>query len=616
MTALLQQQLAELPDAPGVYMMKDSRSEVIYVGKAKSLKPRVRSYFQESNSDTREFIRHLVPKVERIDHVVTSNEKEALILENNLIKQFKPRFNIYLKDDKQYVSIKINMSHPFPRPLVVRKRKEDRQEKDVLLFGPYSSASKVRSTLRYLNRIFPLRECSDYVLTHRSRPCPLYEMRRCDAPCVDKVTTENYKAMVDEVVMVLKGKNEELVALLTEKMIAASQALVFEDAARYRDQIQSIQHIAERQSIESSDFVDRDVFAFHAQGEFIEIQAMFIRRGRLEDLTSYSFRPQDRSPEEVFGSFINLFYSEARMIPAEILLPVESEDVEPLAEYLSEQKGRKVQILVPQRGHKRRLVELADVNAANSFKLRHGSPEMNRQILNSLQIDIGLGAIPEHIECFDISNIGGELAVGSMVTFKSCAPDKKNYRHYKIKTVHQSDDFAMMYEVLTRRYIKALEENDLPNLTIIDGGKGQLSVAVRVFEELGITGVDLIGLAKSRRRQRGEKTIITDERVFKPNRPEPIVLPRDSAHLRYLARIRDEAHRFAITYHRKLREAVYKKRGLTAIPGVGDVIRKRLIKQFGHVASVRLASVEELAAVQGVSPVLAEKIFEHFHPDG
>ncbi|MDP7133673.1 MAG: GIY-YIG nuclease family protein, partial [Planctomycetota bacterium] len=244
MTTAIRQQLAELPDAPGVYMMKDGRSEVIYVGKAKSLRPRVRSYFQESSSDTREFVRHLVPRVERIDHVVTSNEKEALILENNLIKQFKPRFNINLKDDKQYVSIKINMSNPFPRPLVVRKRKDDRQEKDILLFGPYSSASKVRSTLRYLNRLFPLRECSDYVLNHRSRPCPLYEMRRCDAPCVDKVSSEDYKSMVDEVVMVLKGKDDEVVTLLTEKMISASQELRFEDAGRYRDQIQAIQHIA------------------------------------------------------------------------------------------------------------------------------------------------------------------------------------------------------------------------------------------------------------------------------------------------------------------------------------------------------------------------------------
>jgi excinuclease ABC subunit C len=553
--------------------------------------------------------------VERIDHVVTSNEKEALILENNLIKQFKPRFNINLKDDKQYVSIKINMSNPFPRPLVVRKRKDDRQEKDILLFGPYSSASKVRSTLRYLNRLFPLRECSDYVLNHRSRPCPLYEMRRCDAPCVDKVSSEDYKSMVDEVVMVLKGKDDEVVTLLTEKMISASQELRFEDAGRYRDQIQAIQHIAERQSIESSDFVDRDVFHFYAQGEFVEIQAMFVRRGRLEDLTSYSFRPQDRSPEDVFRSFVNLFYSEARMIPSEILLPIESEDAGPLAEYLTEQKGRKVQLLIPQRGHKKRLVNLAKVNAENSFKLRHGSPEINRQILSSLQNDIGLKNLPEHIECFDISNIGGELAVGSMVTFKSCAPEKKNYRHYKIRTVHQSDDFAMMYEVLSRRYSRALEESDLPNLTIIDGGKGQLSVAVRVFEELGINGVDLIGLAKSRRRQRGDQTIITDERVFKPNWSEPIVLPQDSAHLRYLARIRDEAHRFAITYHRKLRESVYKKRGLTAIPGVGDVIRKRLIRTFGHVSAVRQASIEELEGVQGVSPTLARKIYEHFHPE-
>ena len=608
----LDRQVAELPATPGVYLMKDDRSEVLYIGKAKNLRSRVRSYFQARRSD-RLYVEHMVPRVTRVDHVVTANEKEALILENNLIKQFKPRFNINLKDDKTYVSIKIETAHKFPRPVVVRRRKK---EKDAVYFGPFSSASSVRSTLRYLNRLFPLRECSDYVIEHRSRPCQLYEMGRCIAPCVDKCSEPEYRELVDEVIMVLKGHNEQLIEKLNSKMTEAAQSLKFEDAGRYRDQIQAIRHIAERQRIESSDFDDRDIFAFHAQGQYVEIQAMFVRRGRLEDLANYNFKTADRSAGEVFQSFLNLFYTDIRMIPDEILLPIEIVDTGALSEFLTEQRSKKVSILCPKRGHKARLVELARVNAENAYQTRYGKPEANRQVLHSLQSDLNLSNFPSRIECYDISNIGGRMAVGSMVTFAECAPDKQNYRHYKIRTVQQSDDFGMMGEVLRRRFTRGVGKNDLPDLVIIDGGKGQLGVAQQVFDELGVKNVDLIGLAKSRRRNRAEQgAVVTDERVFKPSRSEPIVLPQDSPHLLYLTRVRDEAHRFAITYHRKLRQNEYRNRGLTSIPGIGDVLRRRLLRQFGTLKAIREASINELAEVDGISHRLAGQIRGHFDPE-
>lgn len=609
----LEQQVAELPQDPGVYLLKDARNEVLYIGKANNLRSRVRTYFQGKISDTRPYALHLVPRVARVDHVVTANEKEALILENNLIKQFKPRFNINLKDDKTYVSIKIDLSHDFPRPVIVRRKEK---EKEVLYFGPYSSASSVRSTLRYLNRLFPIRECSDYVLAHRSRPCPLYDMGRCAAPCVDKISREAYRELVDEVVLVLKGKNEELLERLNDKMITAARALRFEEAARYRDQVRAVQHLSERQRIDSPDFKDRDLFAYHVQGQFMEIQAMFVRRGRLEDLSSYSFKVADRSPEEVFCSFLNLFYTEERMIPEEILLPIQTEDAAALSEYLAERRGKKVGILCPRRGHNARLVELARLNAEKAYQTRHGVPEANRQILEALKTGLGLVNLPSRIECFDISNLGGQLAVGSMVAFTDCAPDKKRYRHFRVRTVTQSDDFSMMAEVLRRRYTRGLEEKDLPDLAIIDGGKGQLSAACRIFEELSIQSVDLIALAKSRRRAAPSRApVITEERIFKVDREAPIVLPRDSAHLLYLTRIRDEAHRFAIRYHRKLRQMEYHHRSLTAIPGVGQVLRRRLLRQFGGVQQVREASLTQIASVEGVSSRLAEQIYKHFHPD-
>ncbi|MBI2195195.1 MAG: excinuclease ABC subunit UvrC [Planctomycetes bacterium] len=609
----LDQQIAQLPAEPGVYLMKDARNEVLYIGKAKNLRARVRSYFLADSAGDRPFLRLLTPRVARIDHVVTAQESEALLLENNLIKQFKPRFNINLKDDKTYVSLKIDMTHDFPRPVIVRRREK---EKSVLYFGPYASASSVRSTLRYLNRLFPIRECSDHVLSHRTRPCPLYDMGRCSAPCVGLISREAYHELVQEVILVLRGHSEELIERLNGKMTTAARALRFEEAARLRDQIRAVQHTAERQRVDVPDFVDRDVFAYHVQGEFMEIQGMFVRHGRLEDLSNFGFKTTDRRPEEVFASFLNLFYTEVRMIPDAILLPIEVEDAAALAQWLSEQRGKKAEILCPRRGHGAQLVELARLNAVQAYQTRHGAPEANRQILQALQKDLGLANLPSRIECFDISNIGGHLAVGSMVTFIECGPDKKRYRHYKIRTVEQSDDFAMMSEVLRRRFTRGLEENDLPDLVVIDGGKGQLAAARRVLEELGVHRGDLIALAKRRRRGRpGGRTVVLDERVFTLDREAPVVLPQSSPHLLYLTRIRDEAHRFAVAYHRNLRQKEYHHSALAAIPGVGEVLRRRLLRHFGSVQAVRDAPAEQLAFIPGISSRLAQTIYAHFHPN-
>ena len=489
----LKEKLKNLPSNPGVYLMKDSRNEVIYVGKAKSLQNRVRTYFQKSG-DGRTLTGHLVPLVSDIDCIITDTEKEALILENNLIKQFKPRFNINLRDDKTYVSVKIDIKRKFPYPEVVREVKKD----GALYFGPYSSARAVRETLRYINSIFPIRKCSDSTFHGRTRPCLYHQIGRCLGPCCDLVDEKTYKEMLEEVILVLRGKNEELIKVLKEKMRQESDAKRYEKAAQIRDRINAITMTIEKQKIRSMTFIDRDVFGYHKEGKDVLIVAMFIRAGNLEDVASYNFSTGYNTAEEIFCAFLNQFYSYTRFIPKEVIIPIETEDAQILEDWLSDLKGEKVSVLFPKRGDKLSLIRLAQKNAENAFRSRHITKEDYQQLLNSLKERLQLLNLPERIECFDISNIGGKLAVGSMVTFRNGVPDKSGYKRFKIETVLQSDDFAMMEEVLTRRYTKGIKDDDLPDLTIVDGGKGQLGVAVKVFRELGVEGVDIIAIAKGR----------------------------------------------------------------------------------------------------------------------
>jgi len=617
----LSRKLETAPIGTGVYMMKDVGNKVIYVGKAKSLRSRVRSYFQRSG-DERLFTRFLVKRIVDIDFILTDTEKEALILENNLIKQFKPRFNINLRDDKTFVSIKLDMNQKFPYPVIVRqiessagKGKEARKDSNVLYFGPYSSSRAVRDTLRYVNSLFPIRKCSQSVFKNRVKPCLYYQIGKCVAPCCDLVDEAAYKELINEIIMVLKGKNAELLKVIKKKMRDASVALKYEKAAKFRDRIFAIGKTVEKQKISTMEFVDRDVFGYYGDGNSMQIQAMFIRNGNLEDIASYRFSTIKNRLSNVFRSFLNQFYIQTRFIPDEVVIPVESEDRVILEDLLSDKKGHKIRVICPQRGEKYKLLEMATKNAKNAFKIRQRVGDNIESNMVSLKKHLGLKNIPERMECFDISNIGGKHAVGSMVTFEKGVPIKSRYKRYKIKTVSQSDDYAMMHEVLTRRYTRAFKEDDFPDLTVVDGGKGQLGIARRVFDELGVEGVDLVALAKGKRRvaERSDSKQKLDERIFIGNNACPIVLDQDSPELRLLVNIRDEAHRFALAYHKKLRKEQYYKSPLDKIRGIGHVKKKNLLKYFGNMQKIHDASLEELGKVERISTKDAMNIYNCFH---
>ena len=603
----LENKLKNLPTSPGVYLMKDAKHKVIYAGKAKNLKNRVRNYFQR-NTDDRLYTEYLVRHVADIDFVLTETEKEALILENNLIKQFKPKFNINLRDDKTFISIKLEVKKKFPYPKVVRQIEDD----GAMYFGPYASARAVRETLRYIHDIIPIRKCPDNVFKNRVKPCLYYQIHKCLGPCCGLVDEVTYQGLIDQVVLILKGKQEDLIGMLKQQMYEESKAMRYEKAAKIRDRIRAIEETVEKQRIHSMTFVDRDVFGYYLVRNEVYIEVMFIRSGNMEDVASYHFPTNHNTIEEVFRSFLNQFYSQTRFIPSEVIIPVESADAKLLEEWLTENKGKKVEVIHPQRGDKVRLVEMAQKNAENAYLVSRTHEEDFARTLKTLKETLKLRQIPERIECFDISNIFGKQAVGSMVTFEQGKPNKSKYKRFKIKTVGQIDDYAMMHEVLTRRYKRAVEEGDLPNLIMVDGGKGQLGVALKVFEELAIGNVGLIALAKGRKESDvlGEKI---GEQIFVPYMSDPIILSPSSPELLFLDKVRDEAHRFAITYHRKLRDKEYYKSPLDEIPGIGIARKKKLIRCFGSIEGIRNATVKQLIDISKLPPKQSTEIFNYFH---
>ena len=596
--------LATLPTRPGVYLFKDKQSEVIYVGKAKSLRNRVRQYAR--GGDGRPQIRFLLAQLVDVEVIVTSSEKEALLLEDTLIKQYKPRYNIQLKNNTGYWHVKVTGKEAWPRVLLTRQVFKDGSR----YLGPFHSSSAVQETLEIIRKVFPLRTCSDTVFRNRTRPCLEYQIKRCLGPCALPVDPDEYQRQIKGAVLLLEGKNTELIDQLTTRMNTAAEALRFEEAARFRDQIRAISQTAERQQVAAPLGNDQDVFGLYREGGLIEGQVLFIRAGKLVGNQGYSFDDNEFPDEEVLSELLTQFYQGQRFIPDEILLPTALEDAAVRAELLSERKGKKIDIGRPQRGDKVRLVEMARENAQHSFLEKRRGVEQKEKALEGLRLGLQLQSAPKRIECFDISNIQGNLAVGSMVVFDEGEPDKNRYRRFRIKTVEGADDFAMMYEVLSRRYRRALEENDLPDLLMVDGGKGQLGVAVEVFKELGISEVALIGLAKMRteRDPFAEEVAHSAERVFVPGRKNPIILKQNSTALFLLQRVRDEAHRFAITYHRKLRAKERLSSSLDTIPGVGPSRRKALLRHFGSLKRVREASVEELRQVKGVTAALAAAI--------
>jgi excinuclease ABC subunit C len=613
LTPELQQKLKRLPHKPGVYLMHDRRGAVIYIGKATDLRDRVRSYF--SGTDPRTFVQHLDDILHDVEVVITQNAKEAQLLENTLIKKHKPRFNIMLRDDKNYLSLRIDTSHPWPRVEVVRRMNRDGAH----YFGPYHSAASARQTLRVLNQHFQLRTCRDSVLYNRSRPCLQYQIKRCPAPCVLELDRDAYMADVKAAMMFLGGRNDELVQMLEQRMVTAAEELAFEHAAQLRDQIDAIRRSLTRQQAVTSNMVDRDVIALHRDAETVAVSVLHIRNGVMVDVRNFAFEGQIFPDELVIEDFVSQFYAlDSTEPPAEVVLGAEPPDLETLEQLLSDRRGRKVEIVTPRRGDRVKLLGTAVENARNHLAERLVTADKSSAVTERLQQKLHLEKPPVVIECYDISNFQGKQVVASQVTFVEGRPARDRYKRYRIRTVSGQDDFASMFEVLGRRARRAREGGDpMPDLIVIDGGKGQLGMAVAALHDLGMREQDIVSLAKSRVTGLDEQTDAAEhspERVFRPGQKNPIVLRQNSEELHLLARIRDEAHRFAITFHRELRSRETLRSQLDVIPGVGRERVRALLRQFGSVRRVRQATLAELEAVQGLPRNVAWSIFNTFHP--
>ena len=609
----LTEKLGSLPSGPGVYLMKDRDGAVIYVGKAVNLRNRVRSYFTR-NTDSRAFIPLLEDLVGDVDTVLVTNEKEALLLENELIKKHKPRFNVQLRDDKNFICLRLDRRQPYPRLEVVRRFKKD----GARYFGPYSSASSIRETLRIINRYFQLRTCSDHALENRRRPCILYQIGRCPGPCVYPISEEAYAKSVEEVILFLEGNAGELVEALRARMKDASANLRFEEAARVRDQLFAIERSLERQKIAVTEAVDQDVFSLYREGDRLLIYALYVRQGRITGGQGFPFSGQQFPDDELLASFINLYYDNDNFVPKEVLLSVQPEGIAGLAELLSDRKGEKVRVLVPQRGEKLQLVQMSQKNAEQAFQDRKRTKEETAAVLENLKEKLHLARVPTRIECFDISHFQGATIVASQVSMTAGELDKARYRRFKIKSIASQDDFASMHEVVSRRLSRGLREGDLPDLIVIDGGKGQLASAQAAMRDLGVTGVELVALAKSRELDGGRgdaQAIRSPERIFLVNRKDPVVLPQNSAELFLIARIRDEAHRFAITFQQRLMRRRNFRSVLENIPGVGEGRKKALLRHFGSLKQIRAATIEELSEVEGLGSAVAERIHAFLHGD-
>ncbi len=597
--------LTNIPAVPGVYIMKGKGGEVLYIGKAKSLRSRVRSYFRETG-DTRYSVRFLSAKVEDIDYIVTKNEKEALLLEDTLLKQHKPRYNIQLKDSKTYVSIKITVNEKFPRILVTRQIKKD----GARYFGPYVSARSVRDTIKFIRRIFPLCVCSSSVFRNRVRPCLDYQMGICSAPAVGYIPEEAYRGLVNGAIMFLEGRDKEVIRLLKENMSEAAKNLDFEEAGKLRDRISAIEEMLEEQKVVTHRAIDQDIVAFVRGEAGLVIQTLLIRGGRLVSSENYFFHETGLPQEEILSSFITQYYRADRYIPDEVILPSRLLDSDVIKEWLTEKKRKKVAITAPVRGDKLKLLKMAESNAVEALKKRAEAHALRSNLLEELKARLHLRNTPDRIEAFDISNIGGTEAVGAMVTFRDGVPDKNSYRLFKIKGLEGPDDYAMMEQVLSRRYkkIEGGEALPVPGLILVDGGKGQLNIAVKVLEELGLKGVEAAALAKEKPDGFLAKARPKGERVYLPNVKDPILLKEGSRPDLLLRRIRDEVHRFAISYHRKLRSKISSK--LDEIPGIGGKKKKALLERFGDIEAIREADIEELKKIPGITEKLALKIKE------
>lgn len=603
----IEETLQNLPTSPGVYQMRDSAGEIIYIGKARNLRQRVRSYFNASG-DSRYHVKFLVARVAEIEVVLTDTEKEALLLENTLIKQHHPRYNLNLKDDKTYFSLRIDPREEFARFTIVRKRPRD----GARYFGPYSSGAAAREVLRQMIRMFPLRHYPLATCMSRSRPCLYQQIGQCSAPCHGLISAEAYNELVSGAMLFLEGKGRQLVAEFKRRMLEASELMRYEEAARWRNLLRSIEVTVEKQKVVLQGG-DSDVLGFHREGSSIDVALLFIRGGVLSGSRLFSIA-WELDDVTAVSEFVQQYYTGTVFIPEEILLPLEIDESAALAELLGELRGGKVALQVPQRGTKRELVSLAEKNAAAAHRERHDKAATAEALLTDLADRLHLSRIPRRIECYDISTIQGRFSVGSGVVFTNGKADRGNYRHYRIKTVVGQDDFAMLREVFTRRFRADNREKDgVPDLVVVDGGIGQLNAVLEIITELGLDGVfDLVSLAKSRVHHDVTATDVrkSDERIFLPGRKNPVVLRQNSAPLLLLAAIRDEAHRFAISYHRKVRGKEGIASALESITGVGPKRRSALLKHFGSMQRLLEADVHAIAAAAGMTDKTAELVYQ------
>ncbi|MFH1700289.1 MAG: excinuclease ABC subunit UvrC [Candidatus Zixiibacteriota bacterium] len=597
--------LKNLPKGPGVYMMKNARGKIIYIGKAKNLKNRVKSYFMSrGQSDFKTAV--LVRQIEDIELLATDTEIEALILEANLVKEHKPRYNVNLKDDKRFPYLKLTVNEPYPRLMVTRRVLRDGSR----YFGPYTNAIMMRRTLKFLMRHFGIRSCNYEIPSSTGRKykvCLDYHIGRCAGACIGEETQADYKKHVDAVIMFLSGRQSDLIGSLKERMQFASGQTLFEEAARLRDTIEAMESVWRRQKVDAAQGINRDVIAYAREDNDAVAVVMQIREGILIGRQDMQLKVNsDISGEELLSGFLKQFYNHAENFPEEIFLPVKIAEEKLIEKWLSKSKGIKTKILTPQRGEKVKLVSMAEANARlvldEMLLQKKKYYERIPASAAALQKALDLDKAPQTISCFDISNLGQSDKAASLVYFEKGKPKKTEYRHFKIKTVEGQDDFAAMREVITRYVLRRRKENKpLPDLMMVDGGKGQLSVAVEVLNQCKIENQPIIGLAKK-----------LDE-VFIPYKSESVFIPKNSPALNLLKRVRDEAHRFAITYHHNLRKNRTIKSELDDIPGVGPSRRKMLLKHFGSVKRVKMASIEEITALKNISAELAQNIYNYFH---
>jgi excinuclease ABC subunit C len=599
---LLGTELRALPAKPGVYLFKDKAGEVIYVGKAANLNSRVRSYFG-APSKLSSKIQRLVSRIQGLEFIVTSSEQEALILECNMIKKYTPRYNVRLKDSKTFPYLKIDINEDWPGVYITRRVQKD----GARYFGPFASAGSVRKTLRLIKKIFPFRSCSKRIDGKDRRPCLDYYIHRCLGPCVGAVGKQEYRDLINQVVLFLQGKQELILRELNAKMKAAAQQLQFERAALLRDQIQAIEKVIEGQRIAITLQGEKDVIGLAQNQKQAYVELFSIRNNKLIGQDHFIMEGiQDESLGQIMTSFVKQYYASASYIPPLILLQYAVDEPEVLSEWLEQRRGGKVELQVPQRGAKKKLVDAAGETAVKGLELAQAK-EMKDEVISSglreLKNRLRLPKMPSRIECYDVSNIQGTLAVSSMVVLEKGWPKPAHYRRFRIKTVAGADDYAMIQETLRRRFKRGLAGEGswaiIPDLVLIDGGKGQLNAALEVRHELGLDSIPVVSLAKE------------NEEVFMPGDPQPVSMANDSPALHILQRARDEAHRFAISYHQKLRRKEGMASLLDDIPGIGPKRKRALLKEFGSIEAIKEASLEELSQTQGITRALAQKVKEY-----